>query len=63
MAAPHQRYAGKVTRVGNSNGIRLDAGLFKAQPELGGMPNGQRIGGRFERVKCEIRPALANPTQ
>ena len=36
MAAPQQRYAGKVTRVGNSKGIRLDAAFFKAHPEFGG---------------------------
>ena len=36
MATPHQRYAGKVTQVGNSKGIRLDAAFFKAHPEFGG---------------------------
>jgi antitoxin PrlF len=36
MAATPQRYAGKVTRVGNSKGIRLDAAFFKAHPEFGG---------------------------
>ena len=36
MAAPQQRYAGKVTQVGNSKGIRLDAAFFKAHPEFGG---------------------------
>ncbi len=30
------RYAGKVTQVGNSKGIRLDAAFFKAHPEFGG---------------------------
>src|SRR5262245_41802250 len=36
MAATPQRYAGKVTQVGNSKGIRLDAAFFKAHPEFGG---------------------------
>ncbi len=36
MATAPQRYAGKVTRVGNSKGIRLDAAFFKAHPEFGG---------------------------
>jgi antitoxin PrlF len=36
MATTQQRYAGKVTRVGNSKGIRLDAAFFKAHPEFGG---------------------------
>ena len=36
MATPPQRYAGKVTQVGNSKGIRLDAAFFKAHPEFGG---------------------------
>jgi antitoxin PrlF len=36
MAAAQQRYGGKVTRVGNSKGIRLDAAFFKAHPEFGG---------------------------
>jgi antitoxin PrlF len=36
MATVPQRYAGKVTQVGNSKGIRLDAAFFKAHPEFGG---------------------------
>ena len=36
MATPPPRYAGKVTQVGNSKGIRLDAAFFKAHPEFGG---------------------------
>jgi antitoxin PrlF len=36
MAAAQQRYAGKVTQVGSSKGIRLDAAFFKAHPEFGG---------------------------
>jgi antitoxin PrlF len=32
----HQRYSGKVTQVGNSRGIRLDAAFFRAHPEFGG---------------------------
>lgn len=31
-----ERYAGKVTPVGNSKGIRLDAAFFKAHPEFNG---------------------------
>jgi antitoxin PrlF len=36
MADAPQRYAGKVTQVGNSKGIRLDAAFFRAHPEFGG---------------------------
>ena len=36
MRSDTQRYAGKVTAVGNSKGIRLDAGFFKAHPEFSG---------------------------
>ena len=36
MADALQRYAGKVTQVGNSKGIRLDAAFFRAHPEFGG---------------------------
>lgn len=35
-AAPSTHYAGKVTPVGNSKGIRLDARFFKAHPEFNG---------------------------
>lgn len=31
-----EKYAGKVTPVGNSRGIRLDAAFFKAHPEFNG---------------------------
>lgn len=31
-----ERYAGKVTQVGNSKGVRLDAAFFKAHPEFSG---------------------------
>ena len=34
MAESQQRYRGKVTPVGNSKGIRLDAAFFKAHPEF-----------------------------
>jgi len=34
MAESQQRYSGKVTPVGNSKGIRLDAAFFKAHPEF-----------------------------
>ena len=36
MAKVQQHYGGKVTQVGNSKGIRLDATFFKAHPEFGG---------------------------
>ncbi len=36
-AAPlSEQYSGKVTPVGNSKGIRLDAAFFKAHPEFNG---------------------------
>ena len=31
-----ERYSGKVTPVGNSKGIRLDAAFFRAHPEFAG---------------------------
>ncbi len=36
MSASVEKYAGKVTPVGNSRGIRLDAAFFKAHPEFKG---------------------------
>ena len=36
MASAIQRYAGKVTPVGNSKGIRLGSAFFKAHPEFAG---------------------------
>lgn len=35
-AARNEQYQGKVTPVGNSKGIRLDAAFFKAHPEFDG---------------------------
>ena len=34
--SPAEQYGGKVTPVGNSKGIRLDASFFKAHPEFNG---------------------------
>ena len=36
MSRVVEKYSGKVTPVGNSKGIRLDAALFKAHPEFKG---------------------------
>jgi antitoxin PrlF len=36
MSEITEKYAGKVTPVGNSKGIRLDAAFFKAHPEFKG---------------------------
>ena len=36
MSEIAEKYAGKVTPVGNSKGIRLDAAFFKAHPEFSG---------------------------
>ena len=36
MSSVVERYSGKVTPVGNSKGIRLDAAFFKAHPEFEG---------------------------
>ena len=36
MSDSGERYSGKVTPVGNSKGIRLDAAFFKAHPEFVG---------------------------
>jgi len=36
MAQRSEKYAGKVTPVGNSKGIRIDAAFFRAHPEFNG---------------------------
>jgi len=36
MAQSSEKYAGKVTPVGNSKGIRIDAAFFRAHPEFDG---------------------------
>ena len=36
MARSSEKYAGKVTPVGNSKGIRIDAAFFRAHPEFDG---------------------------
>ena len=36
IPARANQYSGKITPVGNSKGIRLDAAFFKAQPEFNG---------------------------
>ena len=36
MSSAVEKYSGKVTPVGNSKGIRLDAAFFKAHPEFQG---------------------------
>ena len=36
MAQSTKKYAGKVTPVGNSKGIRIDAAFFRAHPEFNG---------------------------
>ena len=36
MSGVVEKYSGKVTPVGNSKGIRLDAAFFKAHPEFQG---------------------------
>ena len=37
MSSVIEKYSGKVTRVGNSKAIRLDAAFFKAHPEFDGV--------------------------
>lgn len=36
MSSAVEKYSGKVTPVGNSKGIRLDAAFFRAHPEFEG---------------------------
>jgi prlF antitoxin for toxin YhaV_toxin len=36
MTTQAEQYLGKVTPIGNSKGIRLDAAFFKAHPEFNG---------------------------
>jgi len=36
IEARSEQYTGKVTQVGNSKGVRVDAAFFKAHPEFSG---------------------------
>jgi hypothetical protein len=72
MAAIEARaaqYGGKVTPVGNSKGIRLDAAFFKAHPEFNGevratvLADGQVLlsaaaGRRVARKEEEVDPVM-----
>ena len=69
MSSVVEKYTGKVTPVGNSKGIRLDAAFFKAHPEFNGevratvLGDGQvllsaRSTGRKAKVAVEEDPVL-----
>ena len=54
------QYNGKVTPVGNSKGIRLDAAFFKAQPEFNGEVRATVLGdGQVLLSAASRRKALA----
>lgn len=65
--APTEQYGGKVTPVGNSKGIRLDAAFFKAHPEFNGevratvLADGQVLLSAKNTVRRSARDADADP--
>jgi len=64
---PAEQYGGKVTPVGNSKGIRLDASFFKAHPEFNGevratvLADGQVLLSAKNTVRRPARDADADP--
>ena len=62
-----EHYAGKVTPVGNSKGIRLDAKFFKAHPEFDGdvratvLADGQVLLSAKSKRARALRDADADP--
>ena len=65
--SPAEQYGGKVTPVGNSKGIRLDASFFKAHPEFNGevratvLADGQVLLSVKNTVRRSARDADADP--
>ena len=65
--SPAEQYGGKVTPVGNSKGIRLDATFFKAHPEFNGevratvLADGQVLLSAKNTVRRPSRDADADP--
>jgi hypothetical protein len=65
--SPAEQYGGKVTPVGNSKGIRLDAAFFKAHPEFDGevratvLADGQVLLSAKNTVRRSAEDADADP--
>jgi len=65
--SPAEQYGGKVTPVGNSKGIRLDAAFFKAHPEFNGevratvLADGQVLLSAKNIVRRSAKDADADP--
>jgi hypothetical protein len=65
--SPVEQYGGKVTPVGNSKGIRLDATFFKAHPEFNGevratvLADGQVLLSAKNTVRRSVREADVDP--
>jgi len=65
--SPAEQYGGKVTPVGNSKGIRLDASFFKAHPEFNGevratvLSDGQVLLSAKNTVRHAPKDADADP--
>ena len=53
----HQSFSGKSTSIGNSNGFRFDAALFKANPEFFGEVRGTVWS---QRITCGSGVLLTN---
>jgi hypothetical protein len=64
---PAEQYGGKVTPVGNSKGIRLDASFFKAHPEFNGevratvLADGQVLLSAKNTVRRPVKDGDADP--
>src|SRR5438105_1016397 len=54
-----EQYAGKVTPVGNSKGIRLDAAFFKAHPEFNGEVSATVLGDGQVLLSAKATPHRA----
>jgi len=59
MAIHPERYSGKVTPVGNSKGIRIDAAFFRAHPEFCGEVDATVVGEGQILLSAYCSPDLA----
>ena len=58
MSSVVEKYSGKVTPVGNSKGIRLDAAFFKAHPEFEGEVRVDNLRAEERRFKFDKEPPV-----
>lgn len=62
-----EQYAGKVTQVGNSKGVRVDSAFFKAHPEFSGkvqvtvVADGQVLLSAKSRVRRRSKDEESDP--